>query len=173
MTTNDTEKRALDLIEKEDRLDQQRGAEQRKQADESRIKDAIKRIKQQDRDAAAEQARRDAAAEADELAHELHDHAAKLQEFAEGLDSLIEGYADTRTRLMDANRRAGMDVGGRWARTSSVLAPWFRSVFGGRNSLVEVPGEQAGQVRTPNQAPRTLPERDALAAPRTDSDDQA
>ena len=171
MTDIDT--RAARLIEREDRINEELAEREQAQANESRYRDALRKIKQQDRDAAAEQARKQAAAEADELAYELHDHAAKLQEFAEGLDSLIEGYADTRTRLMDANRRAGMDVGGRWSRTSTVLAPWFRSIFGGRNSLVEVPGEQAGQTRAPNQAPRTLPERDALAAPRTEPDDQA
>jgi len=168
----DIDTRAARLIEAEDRTNEERAEREQAQANESRYRDALRKIKQQDRDAAAEQARKQAAAEADELAHELHDHAAKLQEFAEGLDSLIEGYADTRTRLIDANRRAGMDTSGRWGRTSTVLAPWFRSVFGGRNSLVDLPGEQAGQAGVPNRPSRTLAQRDPLAAPRTEPDDQ-
>ena len=165
--------RARKLLDHEDRINERNTLEVKKEAEESRIQLAIRKIKAQDREVAAEQARKEAAAEAEELAAELHRQGEMLQDHAEEFRSEVEGYAGLRARLMDANRRAGMDVGGRWARTSSVLAPWFRSVFGGRNSLVEVPGEQAGQVRTPNQAPRALPERDALAAPRTDSDDQA
>jgi hypothetical protein len=107
----------------------------------------------------------------EELAHELHDLGAEIQEYAEGMRSLIEDYDDLRGRLIAANRRAGQDVGGRWGRTVSILAPWLRGLLGGQNSLVGIPGEQVGQVRTPNRERRSLSERDPLAASRTDSDD--
>ncbi len=164
--------RARKLLDHEDRINERNTLEVKKEAEESRIQLAIRKIKAQDREVAAEQARKQAAAEAEELAHELHDHAAKLQDHAEEFRFEVEGYAGLRARLMDANRRAGRDTSVRWGRTSTLLAPWFRSVFGGQNSLVDIPSEHAGQTRTPNQASRTLPERDPLAAAGTEPDDQ-
>lgn len=161
------------LIEKEDRISEERAEKERERTEESRIQSAIKWIKEQDREVAAEQQRKKAETEAERLAHELHGRAIVIQQYAEGFRQLIEGYADVRRQLLYQRRRAGYDTRGRWERTNSVLVPWFRSIFGGQNSLVDVPAEQVGQARVPNREVRTLAERDPLTAPRTNPDDQA
>lgn len=144
-------------------------AEREKEAErEQGIRSTIREIQHQRSEERKEQARREAAAEAKELAHALHDQGARLQEQAEELRQSIEDYANVRGRLIAARRTAGKDAGGRWAQTSSVLAPWFRSIFGGWGSLVEVPSEQAGQARVPHRASRSLTDRDPLSRERTE-----
>lgn len=102
---------------------------------------------------------------------ELGERAADLQRDAEALAQRIDDYADLRARLEDAQRRSGRGAGG--SRASSlryVLPNWFRSIFGGHGSLVEMPSEMAGRARAVGHGPRTLADRDPLTSTRTNPD---
>src|SRR5215207_7425509 len=147
----------------EERLEELREQAEREQEAEREqgIQGAIRELKKQRSEERREEARREAAQEAESLSHELHDLGTKLHAHA----------AELRGRLLDATRRAGQEVDGRSAWIGSVLPSWVRGVFGGRGSIVGVPHELAGTAgRGQDRGPRSLPERDSLAAPRTNSD---
>lgn len=164
----DLRQQAEALYEREREELRRREVREQEANKEQGIRSHIQTIQEQRDEERREQARREASAEAEELAHELHKRGVKLQEFAEGLDSLIEGYADVRGRLVDAKRRAGQDVGGRDARSRLILEGWHRSVFGGHDSLLGVPHELAGTAgRAQDRGHRTLTERDPLSRPDT------
>jgi hypothetical protein len=169
--TNDVDKRAAKLVEVEKEREAEQEARRREQAEASRLTDARKRIKQHDRDLAQERARKEAAAEAADLARELGERAVDLQRGAEALRGRIENYADLRARLEDAKRRSGRGGGGSYSTSiKPVLGGWFRSVFGGHDSLVEVQSEMAGRVLAVGNGPRTLAVRDPFASTRTNPD---
>ena len=164
MTDIDT--RAAKLVEVEKEREAEKESRRREQEEASRLTDARKRIKQHDREIVQEQARKEAAAEATDLARELGERANELQENAVALYGRIENYADLRARLEDAQRRSGRGADGNYSTSiKPVLGGWFRSVFGGHGSPVEVQSEMAGRVRAVGNGPRTLAERDPFASP--------
>jgi hypothetical protein len=112
------------------------------------------------------EARRDAAAEADELAQERHVLEERMEREAMALSHSFYEPEELSRRHTDALRRAGRDVGHNHS-IRLFLPTWFQHRFGGHGSLVGVPGSPAGGRE------RTLPERDPLAAPRTEPDRQA
>jgi len=157
----------------EERLEELREQAEREQEAEREqgIQGAIRELQKQRSEERREEARREAAQEAESLSHELHDLGTKLHAHATELRGLLAAYAELRGRLLDATRRAGQEVDGRSAWIGSVLPSWVRGVFGGRGSIVGVPHELAGTAgRGQDRGPRSLPERDSLAAPRTNSD---
>jgi len=165
MTSNDVDTRAAKLIEQEDQLNEQRAKRKAEQEQASRLTAARSRIKQHDREIEGEQTRKAAKVEADALAVELGERAITLQRQAETLQRDIEAYAELRGRLLDAERRAGREVGGgRGTSIRYVLPNWFKSVFGGFGSLVEVQSEMSGRVQALTPEPRTLVERDVFAS---------
>jgi hypothetical protein len=169
--TSSVNDRAQKLVELEKEREADAEARRREQQEASRLADARSRIKRNDQERERERARKAAKVEADALAVELGERAITLQREAEALHASIENYAELRGRLLDAERRAGREVGG--GRTTSlryVLGGWFKSVFGGQRSLVELPSELSGRVQALTPEPRTLLQRDNLASTRTNTD---
>jgi len=163
--TSDIDNRARTLLEQEDQLNEQREKRKAEQEQASRLTAARSRIKRHDAEIEAERRRKEAAAEADALSAELGERATTLQREAEALARSIEAYAELRARLQGAQRRSGRGAGG--SRASSiryVLPNWFKSVFGGFGSLVEVQSEMSGRVQALTPEPRTLVERDVFAS---------
>ena len=99
--------RALKLIEREDRLNEQRAEREREQAEESRIQQAIERVRKDDAERERERARREAKARADELAAPR----AELERRADdALDSLLSILAELR--LLDEEQRTHLRAAG-------------------------------------------------------------
>lgn len=168
MTSNDVNTRAARLVELEKKREADAEARRREQQEASRLTDARSRIKQHDREHEREQTRKAAKVEADALSAELGERAITLQREAEALARSIEAYAELRARVQGAQRRSGRGAGG--SRASSiryVLPNWFRSIFGGHNSLSGVESEMSGRVQALTPEPRALVERDPLASPVT------
>ncbi len=169
--TSDIDKRARTLLEQEDQLNEQREKRKAEQEQASRLTAARSRIKQHDREIEQEQARKAAKVEADALAVELGERATTLQREAEALARSIEAYAELRARLQGAQRRSGRGAGdSRAASLRFILPNWFKSVFGGHNSLSGVESERAGRAQALTPEPRALVERDPLASARTNPD---
>lgn len=158
---NDVDSRALRLIEKEDRRNEEIAERERKEAERSRLEDARRRIKQHDREIEREQARREAQVEADEIAVERHDLEERMEQEAAALNRSITELVALDRKHRDALRRAGRDVG--HSNSLHVLIPrWFAHRFGGFRSLTGILGTH------PSGKERTLAKRDPLAAPRTE-----
>jgi hypothetical protein len=152
----DIKSRALELIEREDQeaaRDQERHDRERH---ESRLADARKRIKENDVRAAAERAKKEAGAEAGEVARERHELELLMEDQAEVLNRSIAELEDLDRRHRDALRRAGRNPGHDNA-LSGFLPRWFAHRFGGFGSVTGVPGAH------PAGKERPLPERDPLA----------
>lgn len=167
MARNDVDSRAAKLVELELEREAEQEDRRREQEEATRLTDARERIRRHDREREREQARKQAASEASELSFELGEKADKLQADAEALRSSIQGYADLRARLEDAHSRSGRPVGSDYSTsTRPVLSGWFRSMFGGHNSLVDVQGERVGSI---DLGFRSLADRDNLASARPDT----
>ena len=169
--TSSVNDRAQKLVELEKEREAEADARRKEQKEASRLTEARSRIKRHDAEIEAERRRKEAAAEADALSAELGERATTLQREAEALARSIEAYAELRARLQGAQRRSGRGAGG--SRASSiryVLPNWFKSVFGGFGSLVEVQSEMSGRVQALTPEPRTLADRDVFASTRTNTD---
>jgi hypothetical protein len=157
MTSSERD-RALRLIEREDRINEQRAEREREAAEGSRLRDAIRRVKKHDAEIAAEQARREAAQEADELAVRRAELEGRMEAEATALNRSISELEALDRRHRDALRRAGRNPG--HSNSLHTLLPrWFKHRFGGFNSPTGIPGSH------PSGKEHTLPERDPLASP--------
>lgn len=169
--TSSVNDRAQKLVELEKEREAEADARRKEQKEASRLTEARSRIKRHDAEIEAERRRKEAAAEADALSAELGERATTLQREAEALARSIEAYAELRARLQGAQRRSGRGAGdSRAASLRFILPNWFKSVFGGHNSLSGVESERAGRAQALSPEPRALVERDPLASARTNPD---
>jgi len=155
----DIKSRALELIEREDQeaaRDQERHDRERH---ESRLADARKRIKENDARAAAERAKKEAGAEAGEIARERHELELLMEDQAAALNRSIAELEDLDRRHRYALRRAGRNPGHEHS-PRTLLPTWFAHRFGGFNAVTGVPGGH------PSGKERPLQERDPMASPR-------
>ncbi len=169
--SDDIQQRALALLEREEQ-EVLRQMEQEEQAErESRFADARRRIKEQDREIAAEQARKEAQAEALVLSQERYGLGKDLEEAAANLNRLLGEYEDLHRRHADALRRAGRPLGHDY-RLPDVITAWWKDRFGGPNSLTGTPAGHMDAIGHYEERRRKgLPERDPLAdAPEQDAE---
>lgn len=153
---NDIKDRALDLLEEEDRGTRQDAERRAEQEREGRLQDAITRVKANDAEIAAEHARKEAAAEAQEFARQRHELEQRMEAEAMALNRSIAELEALDRRQRDALRRGGKNPGHDNA-LFSFLPRWFAHRFGGFNSVTGVPGGH------PSGKDRPLPERDPMA----------
>jgi uncharacterized protein YhaN len=162
MTSSDIRQRAEQLVETE-------AETTREEERESRIRDAIERIKEQDREAAAAQARREARARVAKLGHRRYELEQRMEELARELASSIAELevldTEQRNELRDAGIKAPL-IGAPVLLTEWVQARLSRlySPTGGRD--MHVPQVYAALQN------RSLAAVDPLASPRTRQDDQ-
>ncbi len=136
--TSDVKDRALRLIEKEDRLNEQRAESQRERSEESRLQDAIRRVRRHDREIEAERRRKEAAAEADALARERHELEERLEAEVGTINRSLAELERLDARHRDALRRAGRQLA-QGQRLANVISKWWRARFGGWNALTGTP----------------------------------
>ena len=155
--TNDIRDRALDLREQEGLGNRQAAKRRGGREREGRLRDAIARVKEQDREVAAEQARRDAGAEAEKLAVERYELEQRIEAEGVALNRSIAALEALDRRQRAALRRSGRNPG--HDHSLAVLLPrWFAHRFGGFGRITGVPGGH------PSGKDRPLPERDPMAS---------
>ncbi len=154
--TNDIKDRALDLLEQEDRGTRQDAERRAEQEQEGRLQDAIARVKAQDREIEREQARRDAEAEAGEIARERYELEQRIEAEGAALNRSLAELESLDRRQRDALHRAGRSIG-HDHRLTDVITGWWRARFGGWNSITSTPSPHF------NAEDRPLPERDPMA----------
>ena len=154
--TNDIKDKALELLEQEDQGNRHAAERRAEREREGRLQDAIARIKENDAEIAAEQARRDAEAEAQEIARQRHELEQRIEAEAMALNRSLSELESLHRRHADALRRAGRPLG-HDHRLTDVITGWWRARFGGWNSLTGTPSPHF------NAEDRPLPERDPLA----------
>jgi len=156
---NDIDRRALDLLEREEAQAARDKERRDHEHHESRLDNARRRIKENDAKVAAEQARRDAEAEAGEIAARRYELAEEMEEAAASVNRKLVEYEALDRRQRDTLRRAGRNPG-HDNSLSDLLPRWFAHRFGGFNSVTGVPGGH------PSGKERPLQERDSMASPR-------
>ena len=157
--TNDTDRRALELLERENAEAELRQEQEAREAEGSRLDNARRRIRENDAVIAAEQARREAGAEAREIARQRYELEERLEGEAMAVNRTLSELESMHQRQGDALRRAGAPLGHDY-RLTDLITGWWKDRFGGFNSLTGTPSPHF------NSQDRPLPERDTLASPR-------
>jgi len=156
---SEIDRRALDLLERENAEAELRQEQEAREAEGSRLDNARRRIKENDARAAAERAKKEAGAEAGEIARERHELELLMEDQAAALNRSIAELEDLDRRHRDALRRAGRNPGHEHS-PRTLLPTWFAHRFGGFNAVTGVPGGH------PSGKERPLQERDPMASPR-------
>ena len=121
---SEIDRRALDLLEREE----QEAARDKERRDhehhESRLDNARRRIKENDAKVAAEQARREAEVEADDLARERYELEERLEGEAMAVNRTLSELQSLHKRQGDALRRAGRPLGHDYRLTDLITAWW-------------------------------------------------
>ncbi len=153
---SDIERRASDLLEREE----QEAARDQERRDhehhESRLEEARRRIKEDDARAAAERSRQGAGVEADDLARERYELEERLEGEAMAVNRSLAELESMHQRQGDALRHAGRPLGHDY-RLTDLITGWWKDRFGGFNSLTGTPSPHF------NAEDKPLPERDPLA----------
>ncbi len=157
--TNDVDRRALDLVERENAEAELRQEQEAREAEGSRLDNARRRIKENDAKVAAEQARREAEVEADEIAAQRYELEERLEGEVMAVNRSLSELESMHKRQGDALRRAGRPLGHDY-RLTDLITGWWKDRFGGFNSLTGTPSPHF------NSQDRPLPERDPMASPR-------
>lgn len=159
MTPNDIkdiDTRARKLVEAEELAAQERAERESEQANESRIMDARRRIKEDDARSAAERSRQGAEVEAAELSKERYELEERLESEAMAVNRTLAELESLHQRQGDALRHAGRPLGHDY-RLTDLITGWWKDRFGGFNSLTGTPSPHF------NAEDKPLPERDPLA----------
>ncbi len=155
----DIDTRARKLVEAEELAAQERAERESEQANESRIMDARRRIKEGDAKVAAEQARREAGAEAREIARQRYELEERFEAEAMSMNRTLSELQSVHERHADALRRAGRPLGHGY-RLPDLIARRWRQLFGGWNSVTGTPSPHF------NSEDKPLHEADPMASPR-------
>jgi len=159
----DIDTRARKLVEAEELAAQERAERESEQANESRIMDARRRIKEDDARAAAERSRQGAGVEADDLARERYELEERLEGEAMAVNRTLSELQSLHKRQGDALRRAGRPLGHDY-RLTDLITAWWKDRFGSPNSLTSTPvGHMDSMGRHEERKRKSLPERDPLA----------
>jgi len=156
---NDVDQRVLDMLGREDEQAARDKERRDREAAEGRVADARRRIKENDAEIAAEQARREAAVEAKEISARRYELAEEMEEAAASVNRKLAEYEALDRRHRDALRRAGRPLGHDY-RLTDVITGWWKDRFGGFNSLTGTPAPHWNSEGIP------LHEADPMASPR-------
>ncbi len=140
----DIKSRALELIERED---------------QEAARDQERRDRENDAKVAAEQARREAGAEAGEIARQRHELEERFEAEAMSMNRTLSELQSVHERHADALRRAGRPLGHGY-RLPDLIARRWRQLFGGWNSVTGTPSPHF------NSEDKSLHEADPMASPR-------
>ncbi len=153
---NDVDQRVLDMLEREEAQAARDQERRDREANECRIMDARRRVRENDAEIAAEQARREAGVEADDLARERYGLEERFEVEAMSMNRTLSELQSLHGRYADALRRAGRPLGHGY-RLPDLIARRWRQFFGGWNSVTDTPAPHW------NSEDRPLPEADPLA----------
>jgi len=170
---SEIDRRALDLLERENAEAELRQEQEAREAEGSRLDNARRRIKENDAKVAAEQARREAEVEADEIAAQRYELEERLEGEVMAVNRSLSELQSLHKRQGDALRRAGRPLGHDY-RLSDVITAWWKDRFGSPNSLTSTPvGHMDSMGRHEERKRKSLPERDPLADVTSYDDEEA